>query len=81
LKNIKFTDPEFIGTMPIRQDIEILPADKLRKLTLDCMTVIDTRGKMSKNSFKLGWIIFEKIGLGITNPRSLKKLSITSGDK
>ena len=81
MTNINFTDPELIGKMPIRQDIEILSADKPRKLTLDCMIVIDTRGKMSKNSFKLGWRIFEKIGLGIINPSGLKKLLITSGDK
>ena len=81
MTNINFTDPEFIGTMPIRQDIEILPADKPLKLKLDCMIMVDNRGKMSKHSFKLGWRVFEKIGLGIINTRGLKKLSITSGDK
>jgi hypothetical protein len=27
-------DPEFVGVMPIRQDIEVLPADEPRRLML-----------------------------------------------
>ena len=47
-------DPEFVGVMPIRQDIEVLPADEPKQL-------------------KLGWVVSEIIGLGITNPRGGSK--------
>ena len=47
-------DPEFVGVMPIRQDIEVLPADEPKQL-------------------KLGWVVSEIIGLGITNPRGVSK--------
>jgi hypothetical protein len=31
---IKISDNEFIGPIPIRQDIEVLPADKAKQLVL-----------------------------------------------
>lgn len=45
-------DAEFVGVMPIRNDIEALPADEPRAL-------------------KLGWILYEEIGLGILNSRGV----------
>lgn len=46
------SDPEFVGVMPIRQDIEVLPADEPKQL-------------------KLGWVVNEIIGIGITNARGV----------
>lgn len=45
-------DPEFVGVMPIRQDIEVLPADEPKQV-------------------KLGWIVYELIGLAVVNPRGV----------
>lgn len=45
-------DPEFVGVMPIRQDVEVLPADEPKQL-------------------KLGWVVSEIIGIGITNARGV----------
>jgi len=55
-------DPEFVGVMPIRQDIEVLPADEPKQL-------------------KLGWVVNEVIGIGITNPRAVAggRKSVTVG--
>lgn len=39
-------DPEFYGQIPVRQEIEVLSADKPRQL-------------------KLGWVVSEKLGIGI----------------
>jgi hypothetical protein len=47
-------DPEFVGVMPVRQDIEVLPADEPKQL-------------------KLGWVVSEIIGIGITNPRGVAR--------
>lgn len=46
--------PNFIGVMPIRRDIEVLPADEPKQL-------------------KLGWIVREKIGVAVVNPRGCSK--------
>ena len=47
-------DPEFVGVMPIRQDIEVMPADEPKQM-------------------KLGWVVSEIIGIGITVPRGVAK--------
>jgi len=52
-------DPEFVGVMPIRQDIQVIPADKPEEL-------------------RLGWVIYEEIGLGIVNSMSVAKISLNS---
>lgn len=50
-------DPEFVGVMPIRQDIQVIPADKPEEL-------------------RLGWVIYEEIGLAIVNSMSIAKIEI-----
>lgn len=50
-------DPEFVGVMPIRQDIQVIPADEPQKL-------------------RLGWIIYEEIGLAIVNAMGVAKIKI-----
>jgi hypothetical protein len=65
---------EFVGSLPIRQELTVLPADKpmgnhshLHKI------VISARGKAHiRQPFKLGWTVSEKIGVAIINPRALK---------
>jgi hypothetical protein len=52
-------DPEFVGVMPIRQDIQVIPADKPEEL-------------------RLGWVIYEEIGLGIVNSMSVAKITLNS---
>lgn len=50
-------DPEFVGVMPIRQDIQVIPADKPEEL-------------------RLGWVIYEEIGLGVVNAMAVAKISL-----
>nr|DAE79805.1 MAG TPA: major capsid protein [Caudoviricetes sp.] len=51
-------DPEFVGVMPIRQDIQVIPADDIRNL-------------------RIGWIVYEEIGLSVVNAMSVAKIQIT----
>jgi len=50
-------DPEFVGVMPIRQDIQVIPADKPEDL-------------------RLGWVIYEEIGVAVVNSMSIAKITI-----
>lgn len=51
--------PEYVGAMPIRQDITVLPADEPRVL-------------------RLGWVIYEEIGLVVINPYSCAKVTVSA---
>ena len=50
-------DPEFVGVMPIRQDIQVIPADKPEEL-------------------RLGWVIYEEIGLAVVNSMAIAKITV-----
>lgn len=50
-------DPEFVGVMPIRQDIQVIPADR-------------------PESLRLGWVIYEEVGLAVVNSMSIAKIEI-----
>lgn len=50
-------DPEFVGVMPIRQDIQVIPADRPEDL-------------------RLGWVIYEEIGLAVVNSLAVSKITI-----
>lgn len=50
-------DPEFVGVMPIRQDIQVIPADKPEEL-------------------RLGWVIYEELGLAVVNALAISKIEI-----
>ena len=50
-------DPEFVGVMPIRQDVQVIPADKPELL-------------------RVGWIVYEEIGLSVVNPLGVSKIII-----
>jgi hypothetical protein len=65
---------DFFGSFPIRQDIEILPADPIDDLR--CPLRVNSRGKMSKYNgrLKLGWTVSETIGIAVINTNALKKL-------
>lgn len=49
-------DPEFLGVMPIRQDIEVLDAPNHKEL-------------------KLGWAIYEEIGMAVLNNTGVYKIT------
>lgn len=51
-------DPEFVGVMPIRQDIQVIPADDTRRL-------------------RVGWVVYEEIGMSIVNAMSVAKIKIS----
>ena len=51
---------EYVGAMPIRQDITVLPADDPKKL-------------------RLGWVIYEEIGIVIINGYAVAKVTVTAG--
>ena len=48
---------DFVGVMPVRQEITVLPADKPQR-------------------FRMGWVAFESIGIAITNPKGISKISV-----
>ena len=50
-------DPEFVGVMPVRQDVQVIPADKPELL-------------------RVGWIVYEEIGLSVVNPLGVSKIII-----
>lgn len=50
---------EYVGALPIRQDITVLPADDPKKL-------------------RLGWIIYEEIGITVINDYAIARVEITS---
>lgn len=49
---------EYVGAMPIRQDITVLPADDPKRL-------------------RLGWVIYEEIGIVVINDYSLAKITVS----
>jgi hypothetical protein len=51
---------DYVGAMPIRQDITVLPADDPKKL-------------------RLGWVIYEEIGIVVINDYAVAKVTVTSG--
>ncbi len=52
------SEPEFFGVMPIRQDVNVIPADKPSRL-------------------RLGWVVYEEIGVGIVNARACSKITVS----
>jgi hypothetical protein len=50
---------EYVGAIPVRQDITVLPADDPKNL-------------------RLGWVIYEEIGIVVVNDYALGKISLTS---
>ena len=48
---------EFVGVMPIRQEITVIPADKPSRL-------------------RLGWVIYEEIGLTVVNPKGISRIDV-----
>jgi hypothetical protein len=63
-------DSEFIGVMPVRQDIEVLPADKPAGLSANKHLKIGSHGRIYQKG-KIGWTVKEKIGIAIVNPRGV----------
>jgi len=50
---------EFVGAIPVRQDITVLPADDPKNL-------------------RLGWVIYEELGVVVINDYSIAKVNLTS---
>jgi hypothetical protein len=50
---------EYVGAIPVRQDITVLPADDPRHL-------------------RLGWVIYEEIGIVVINDYAIAKVELTS---
>lgn len=75
------SDPEFVGVIPIRQHIEIIPGDTpVGKLFGHNVIVITSKNKIEKNdstkSLLKGWTVTETIGVGIVNARAVSKLTM-----
>ncbi len=68
-------DPEFVGVMPVRQDIEILPADEPRgNIDVYDQITISSNNKTGKNrggKLILGWTVKETIGIGVVNTKGV----------
>ena len=56
---------------PIRQEIEILPADPVK--TARDSIIIDSDGNIGvdRRRLNLGWTVTETIGIAIVNPRGV----------
>lgn len=65
-------EPEFIGSFPIRTDIEVLPADKPQTLKLHNQVIITSKGKTRRKTKGLGWTVKEVIGISVVNIRGVK---------
>lgn len=48
---------DFVGVMPIRTEVTVIPADKPSRL-------------------RLGWVIYEELGMCVTNPKGIAKINI-----
>jgi hypothetical protein len=69
-------DPEFIGNIPIRQEIEVLPADEPKEIKIEMhgWIIVDDHDEMkikTPGPIKLGWIVHESIGIGVVNTRGV----------
>lgn len=76
-------------SFPIRQDITVLPADDSdedKEFDHDAIT-ITSRGELGEKTrprnLKLGWSVYETIGVAIVNPRGCAagKKSVIVGDE
>ena len=64
---------------PIRTEIEVLPADKEPDLEFDNDAVIITSfGQITQKPKTIGFFVYQKIGIGIINPRGISKLRYTT---
>lgn len=80
-------DPEFVGVMPVRQDIEVLPGD-ITAIHVNDHIVITSKGVVTDKplrgvrTLKLGWAVKETIGVSVVNPRGVSKgrKSVVIGD-
>jgi len=66
-----------MSIIPIRQDIEILPADEPSLVGIHDHLVITSKGKITRKGryLKLGWTIKEAIGICIINSRAISKVT------
>ena len=51
---------EYVGAMPVRQDISVIPADDPKRL-------------------RLGWVVYEEIGIVIINDYAIAKVTVSVG--
>lgn len=71
-------DPEFVGVMPVRQDIEVLPGD-ITAIHVNDHIVITSKGIVTDKplrgvrTLKLGWTVKETIGAAVVNPRGVAR--------
>lgn len=61
--------------IPIRHDIEVLPADELPKKDEHDYLTISSKGKFGRKRRTLGWTVTETIGTAVINPRGILKVS------
>jgi hypothetical protein len=69
-------EPEFVGEMPVRQDIEVLPGDEVTKIGANDHIVITSKGVITDKPWRrfiLGWKVKETIGRVVVNPRGVSK--------
>lgn len=64
--------------VPVRTEIEVLPGDKHIVIGLSKAIKVSCRGKMLKNSFTLGWTVYETMGIAVVNTGGLNKLTKTT---
>lgn len=69
-------DPEFVGKLPIRTEIEVLPADPVEVVEPHGHITINSRDNIVINKdgkLKLGWTVKETIGIAVVNARGCRQ--------
>lgn len=73
-------DDEFVYIpVPIRQDIEVLPADKPKTRPHSARVCLNQKGELEVKTFRIsiGFKVSEKIGIAVINPRGVSAGSKT----
>lgn len=68
------SDPEFVGKIPVRTEIEVLSADESKNDIHDQVVITDSDEILKKGP--IGFRVFERIGVAVINPRG-----VTAGKK
>ena len=73
-------DDEFYLATPIRQDIEVLPADKPLTRKHSQRVILNSKGKLVVKTFRitLGFTVTEKIVIGVVKTIALNTLRKTT---
>lgn len=67
----KCGNPSFLGVIPVRNDITVLPADSDDGEVI----IINSHNKILNKKRVIGFTVTETLGIAVINSRSISKLS------